>query len=305
MIYGSVCSGLEAASVAWHPLGWRARWFAEIAPFPSAVLAHHWPEVPNLGDFTTIGPQYGNVDILVGGTPCQSFSVAGTGRAGLDDPRGILALEFLRLARRNGARWVVWENVPGALWSHRGRDARDVLRAFVDAGYGIAWRVLDAQWLRVPQRRRRLFVVGYLGDWRPAVAVLFERPYDRGVSRESLDEGTQPPDGSQGATRGLLCYDEVQLTHPENRTRPLAGGPAPTLPATSSGRVTIVGPDMPPRRLTPREWERLQGFPDDYTLIHGAKDGPRYEALGNSMPVPVMRWIGERIAFVDSVVDFG
>ncbi len=179
MRYGSVCSGIEAATVAWHPLGWEPAWFAEIDPFPSAVLAHHWPTVPNLGDitapdFTERAMGHGSIDILVGGTPCQSFSVAGL-RAGLDDPRGNLARVFLGIADRLRPRWVVWENVPGVLSSNEGRDFGAFLGALGELGYGWAYRVLDAQYFGVAQRRRRVFVVGYLGDWRRAAAVLFER----------------------------------------------------------------------------------------------------------------------------------
>jgi DNA (cytosine-5)-methyltransferase 1 len=173
--YGSVCSGIEAATAAWHPLGWEAAFFSEIEPFPRAVLAHHYPDVPLHGDFTTIqGDEYGTIDLLVGGTPCQSFSIAGL-RGGLDDDRGNLALEFLRLADRKRPRWVVWENVPGVLSSNGGRDFGSILGGLVELGYGFAYRVLDAQYFGVAQRRRRVFVVGYLGDWRPAAAVLFER----------------------------------------------------------------------------------------------------------------------------------
>ena len=119
--YLSVCSGIEAATVAWHPLGWTAAAFSEIEPFPRAVLKHHYPDVPLHGDFTTIGADdYGAIDLLVGGTPCQSFSVAGL-RGGLADDRGNLALEFLRLARRKRPEWLVWENVPGVLSSNGGR----------------------------------------------------------------------------------------------------------------------------------------------------------------------------------------
>ncbi|MFZ9080998.1 MAG: DNA cytosine methyltransferase, partial [Alphaproteobacteria bacterium] len=117
MRYGSVCSGIEAATMAWHSLGWVPSFFSEIEAFPRAVLEHHYPEVPVHGDFTTIGAdQYGSIDLLVGGTPCQSFSIAGL-RKGLDDDRGNLALEFLRLAQRKQPKWVVWENVPGVLSS--------------------------------------------------------------------------------------------------------------------------------------------------------------------------------------------
>lgn len=173
MIYGSVCSGIEAASVAWGPLGWRPAWFAEIDPFCSALLRQHYPEVENRGDFTGITNAAGPIDVLVGGTPCQSFSVAG-GRAGLDDARGNLTLEFLELAGRLRPRWVVWENVPGVLSIDGGRTFGAVLGRLGQLGYGVAYRVLDAQFFGVPQRRRRVFVVGYLGDWRRAAAVLFE-----------------------------------------------------------------------------------------------------------------------------------
>jgi DNA (cytosine-5)-methyltransferase 1 len=182
LVYGSVCSGIEAASVAWHVMGWRPAFFAEIEPFPRAVLAHHYPEVACHGDFTTIERgQYADIDVLVGGTPCQSFSVAGL-RGGLDDERGNLALEFCRLARRLGPRWVVWENVPGVLSMDGGRAFASILGGLAKCGYGLAYRVLDAQFVRVdgyaravPQRRRRVFVVGHLGSWQRAAAVLFER----------------------------------------------------------------------------------------------------------------------------------
>ena len=182
LTYGSVCSGIEAASVAWHPLGWRAAFLSEIEPFPRAVLKHHYPDVPLHGDFTTIeAGQYDAIDLLVGGTPCQSFSVAGL-RGGLADDRGNLALEYLRLAQRLRPKWMVWENVPGVLSSNGGRDFGSILGGMGELGYGFAYRVLDAQFVRingfgraVPQRRRRVFVVGHLGDWRRAAAVLFER----------------------------------------------------------------------------------------------------------------------------------
>ncbi len=175
MIYGSVCSGIEAATAAWHPLGWRPSFFSEIESFPRAVLTHHYPEVPLHGDFTTIRlGQYQAIDLLVGGTPCQSFSIAGL-RGGLDDDRGNLALEYLRLADRLKPRWLVWENVPGVLSSNGGRDFGAILGGMVELGYGVSYRVLDAQFFGLAQRRKRVFVVGYLGDWRRAAAVLFER----------------------------------------------------------------------------------------------------------------------------------
>ncbi len=192
MRYLSVCSGIEAATVAWQPLGWTAAGFAEIEKFPSAVLAHRYGSnmpgdplasngVPNFGNFTEIQPHnVGPIDLLVGGTPCQSFSIAGL-RGGLDDDRGNLALEFCRLAQRTRPSWIVWENVPGVLSMDGGDAFASILGGLAECGYGLAYRVLDAQYVRVdgfaravPQRRRRVFVVGYLGDWRRAAAVLFE-----------------------------------------------------------------------------------------------------------------------------------
>ncbi len=175
MRYGSVCSGIEAATSAWHSLGWVPSFFSEIEEFPRRVLEHHYSDVPLHGDFTTIGADdYGSIDLLVAGTPCQPFSVAGL-RGGMDDERGNLALQYLKLAQRKRPRWLVWENVPGVLSSNGGRDFGSFLGGLVELGYGFAYRVLDAQYFGVAQRRRRVFVVGYFGDWRPAAAVLFER----------------------------------------------------------------------------------------------------------------------------------
>jgi len=176
MNYLSVCSGIEAATVAWHPLGWQAVGYSEIEKFPSQVLAHHYPDVTNYGDMTKFKEWSieSNVDLLVGGTPCQSFSVAGL-RKGLDDPRGNLMLTYLAIANQYRPKWLVWENVPGVLSSNGGLDFASLLRGMGECGYGFAYRVLDAQYFGVAQRRRRVFVVGYLGDWRRAAAVLFER----------------------------------------------------------------------------------------------------------------------------------
>jgi DNA (cytosine-5)-methyltransferase 1 len=191
MRYGSVCSGIEAATVAWHPLGWEPAFFSEIEPAPRSVLAHHYPDVSCHGDFTTIGAdQYGSIDLLVGGTPCQSFSVAGL-RGGLGDDRGNLALEFLRLAQRTRPKWLVWENVPGVLSSNGGRDFGSILGGLVELGYGFAYRVLDAQYFGVAQRRRRVFVIGCLGDTASAAAVLFERHSLQGHSAPRREKGKE------------------------------------------------------------------------------------------------------------------
>ena len=312
LTYGSVCSGIEAASVAWSPLGWQCRFVSEIEKFPCAVLKHHFPSVPNFGDMTKFleWPDE-QIDVLVGGTPCQSFSVAGL-RRGLADPRGNLALVYLGILDKYRPSWCVWENVPGVLSSNGGRDFGAFLGALGQLGYSFAYRMLDAQHFGVPQRRRRVFVVGHLGDWRRAAAVLFEREGVRG-------------DTAEGRT-----IKEAAATHPRNGVSWWDGGQiAPTFGARSIGQAipdrgqfcAIVSPtvtskwakgsggpagsecgNLAPssrglRRLTPTECERLQGFPDDWTKVTATtKDGPRYKAIGNSMAVPVMRWIGEGIA---------
>jgi len=190
MKYLSVCSGIEAASKAWEPIGWEPVAFSEIEAFPSAVLKHHWPKVQNLGDMTQ-HEQWnipsGTIDLLVGGTPCQSFSVAGL-RQGLKDPRGNLMLTYLAIAERLKPRWLVWENVPGVLSSNGGKDFGSFLGALGELGYEWAYRVLDAQWFGVAQRRRRVFVVAHLGEGSLAAKVLFESESvrrDNAPSRET------------------------------------------------------------------------------------------------------------------------
>ena len=387
MKYGSVCSGVEAATAAWHPLGWEPQWFSEIEKFPSAVLAHHYPNVPNFGDMTKF-QEWPNdpIDVLVGGTPCQSFSIAGL-RNGLDDPRGNLMLTYLAIAERYKPRWLVWENVPGVLSSKGGRDFGTLLGALGKIGYGFAYRVLDAQYFGVAQRRRRVFVVGYLGDWRRAAAVLFEREslsghpapiretgeeiagytatsfgkYSEGVgtvraSGGDLGGGSEtivtkwPAElastlnaafgsklgledqhinsgaplfvfGAQNsASQGDSVSTEVTPTLDKSKTpavathsvagtmlsRNTSGGFSNSIDHAAAGYMAIQDPQV--RRLTPIECERLQGFPDNYTQIpwrnkapEDCPDGPRYKAMGNSMAVPVMRWIGERIQMVEEL----
>ena len=353
MRYLSVCAGIEAATVAWHDLGWEAAAYSEIEPFPSGVLAHHYPTVPNVGDMTKFKEwDIGSINLLVGGTPCQSFSIAGL-RKGLDDPRGNLMLTYLAIAAKYSPRWLVWENVPGVLSSNGGKDFATFLGALGEIGYGFAYRVLDAQYFGVAQRRRRVFVIGCLGDWRSAAAVLFERHSLCGNPAPSREKRQEV---AKCLTRGI-----AQRYDPETETmiptygipgnwigrKPENGGNAvepmhdvsPCLtktdrhgiatfstPAignivqddvsstmtknTGSGGETqnpaYVMQQMAVRRLTPVECERLQGFPDNYTNIpwrnkQESPDGPRYKALGNSMAVPVMKWIGERINQVEAV----
>ncbi len=385
MRYLDICAGISASTVAWKPLGWEAAAYSEIEAAPRAILAHHYPDTPLHGDFTTIkGDEYGAIDLLVGGTPCQDFSVAGL-RAGLDGDRGNLSLEFLRLADRTRPRWVVWENVPGVLSIDGGRAFGAILGGLGELGYGFAYRVLDAQFFGVPQRRRRVFVVGCAGDWRGAAAVLSERyslsghPAPRREAGKavaaltSAGAGTCGADDNQGqaghlipqafgggnrsgaidvaaclVAKGQKCDFEaetfvadVAATLPAGanstggdrqpgmsaetaatmliafdckgtQVQVEEGGGHPTLRSmghahshSNAGGHAAALVDSAVRRLTPRECERLQGFPDDYTLVpHRGKpmaDGPRYKALGNSMAVPVMRWIGERIAQVEAI----
>ena len=490
MKYVSIFSGIEAATVAWHPLGWEPLAFSEIDPFPSTVLQHHYPDIPNLGDITKIdwSPYVGAADIVVGGSPCQSFSVAGK-REGLAGASGLM-FEYIRAVRELRPRWFVWENVPGAFTSERGEAYRQLLSEMDALGYGLAWRVLDAQFFGVAQRRERVFLVGSLGTMRCA-EVLFEREslsWDHQSSRQkrqALTEEAQervgeadhdsgclnpgetqsrrvyPASGvyptlstrensgqsqesvflcqtaqtgsngklvkqddvmntldrtnstavaaldfkvkpvaflyNQGAKARSLRISEISPTlktdhnpvvafasnqRDEVRELEVAGALAaqpgikqqtyicradgqtnamegenlaPTLtshakkdppliypvdeseemkPVTlqirggkpGGGKGALIQHDMSAtlsthntrtlitgdneergltvRRLTPRECERLQGFPDDYTDIpyrnkEHAPDGARYKALGNSMAVPVMRWIGERIHMVE------
>lgn len=284
--YGSVCSGIEAASVAWHSLGWSPAFFAEIEKFPSAVLSHRFPHVPNLGDFTKIkASDVGPIDLLVGGTPCQSFSIAGK-RLGLDDPRGNLALEFCLLARRLSARWVVWENVPGVHSSWSGApDGEDLevgaswggvedsdFGAFLDAleecGYSACWRILDTQYVRVdshpraaPQRRERVLVVGYLGDWRPPAAVLLEPEGLRGDTPPRREAGkavaggvtTRAGNGSRrGDGPGNLVAGPVHAHH-SVRADDAAGGllVAGTLGSNGKAAGTATGQDAANGLLIP------------------------------------------------------
>lgn len=291
MRYLSICSGIEAASVAWRHLGWKPAALSDIDPFSKALLAHRFPGVPLYGNFTTIDSgDCGSVDLLVGGTPCQSFSTAGL-RGGLGDDRGNLAIEFARLASRIRPRWIVWENVPGVLSSNRGRDFGAILGALEQFGYGWSYRILDAQYFGVPQRRRRVFVVGHLADWRRAAAVLFES--------NCIDGNPPSPKVEGDRLQNSFWWNGSQVSH----TLDSVLYKKQAMP--EKNRFPAVITDGQLRWITPVEAERLQGFPDDWTLVPyqggPAEDRPRYKALGNSMAVPVMRWIGERIAMVEQI----
>ena len=228
MNYLSVCSGVEAATVAWHHMGWNPVGFSEIEKFPSQVLAHHYPSVTNFGDMTKYKEWNINdsVGLLVGGTPCQSFSVAGL-RKGLEDPRGNLALTYVGILDKFRPKWFIWENVPGVLSSGGGRDFGSFLGAVAECGYGFAYRVLDAQHFGVAQRRRRVFVVGCLGDWESAAKVLFES--------ESLSRNTKP---SRKAGKSVAGY--VESSFGQYREDVVAGTTKASGGVLSGGSETFI-----------------------------------------------------------------
>jgi DNA (cytosine-5)-methyltransferase 1 len=290
MIYGSVCSGIEAASLAWDALHWMPSWFSEIESFPCDILHHYYPTIPNLGDMTKIYEneifKKSHIELLVGGTPCQSFSLSGH-RKGLDDPRGDLALEFLRLAKIKKPRWIVWENVVGVLSSNKGRDFGAFLNSLEECGYGYAYRVLNAKYFGVPQNRRRLFVVGYLGDWRPAAEVLLDKKGSGGH--------TAPTTTADSSIQNVNSIAKKNATTVDARIASALVSTYYKNYYASECLNNLIVDDRGIRRLIPLEFERLMGFPDNYTNIPSATDTKRYKALGNSMAVPVMRWIGERI----------
>lgn len=378
LCYGSVCSGIEAASIAWEPLGMRPAWFAEIEPFPSAVLAHRWPHVANLGDMTKLAKKVlaGEIespDVLVGGTPCQAFSIAGL-RGGLDDERGALTLKYVELANAIDDKRsesflkptvIVWENVPGVLSSAdnafgcflaglAGEDAPFEPGDRPESGksnafwrwdgktgchapkwpqcgciYGpqrkVAWRILDAQYFGVAQRRRRVFVVASARTDLDPATVLFEFEGVRRNIAPSRGEGKETTRYTSNiAIRSCDDTNIVAMAHGQGGAEIKTDNSAPTLTCNHEAPIVLLV-DGRMRRLIPVECERLQGFPDGHTLNPTEKrkkvssdelaylrknypdlseeeaamlaaDGPRYKAIGNSMAIPVMRWIGDRIA---------
>ena len=358
MRYISLFSGIEAASVAWQPLGFEPVAFSEIDPYCRALLDYYYPNVPNLGDITNVNfKKYRNkCDIIIGGSPCQSFSIAGnrTGRAG---ESGLMA-EYIRAVREVRPRWFVWENVPGAFSVERGQAFRQFLSEMEKLGYCLSWRVLDAQYFGLAQRRKRVYAVGSFGDASSA-EILFEPESLRGDYSSSREVRQALAAEVDGRTVGDDGFRQNCLTpwDPQSKRCYSVDGVAPTLQSGTNrgksmqptiltaankegkviafkvrggsptyikhdGKIGTAGKGLlesdnmaftvastqdqylmdgwQVRRLTPRECERLQGFPDDYTLIpykNGlAKDAPRYKTLGNSFAVPVIEWIGKRIA---------
>lgn len=368
MRYGSVCSGIEAATVAWHALGWQPAWFAEIEPFPSAVLAHHYPRVPNHGDMTLLPAmiEFGAVeapDVLVGGTPCQAFSLAGN-RESLSDDRGLLTLKFVEIAnaiddarekRGEPPAVIVWENVLGALDTDDnafgcllaglvGEEAPLVVAggAWPDRGVvlgprrQLAWRVLNAEYFGLAQPRKRVFLVASgRRDFCPAEA-LFERASEQRNFAQTEYQGAvrevrETADGAESdsalatwwngrsvsQTLDAVLYKRQAL--PEKARFPALLVPAwvtceccddywcafhqqhaydCACPGIDDWSTLGLSPYEPclVRWMSCEEGEVLMGFEPGWTDLGGTADGPRLKAIGNSMPVNVMRWIGQRIA---------
>lgn len=281
MNYATVCSGIEAPSVAWSDLGWKASWFSEIEAPQCAVLKHHYPDVPNLGDLTKITAeevnQYGRLDILTSGLPCQSYSNAKSGnRKGMDDPRGNLARFYFDLIGGLDVRprVLIFENVPGIMSTNGGRDFGAILGTLDELGYGYAWRVLDAQNHRgSTTRRKRLWLVAHHGGlWQYPAAVLFGG--DKNVE--------------------VLRPEQTQRDHLPAFTRPGGG--------LSLERLSgCVYDGVRARKLTPDEYEQCMGFPKGYTAVCGASDSQRWGMVGNSMAVPTLRMLGQRIQFLEKL----
>jgi DNA (cytosine-5)-methyltransferase 1 len=311
MRYLSVCSGIEAATVAWKPLGFEPVAYSEIDPFCNTLLEYYYPNTPNIGDMrdAEIERYGGSFELLVGGTPCQSFSIAGK-RGGLDDPRGRLVWEYIRFLDVCRPQWFVWENSCGVLTVNRGEDFKVFVSEIIKCGYSLCWRVLDGRDFATPQPRRRVFVVGHIGeDWRASAAVLFEPEVDNVYGEICEEEGVESP--FMARTLGT----KFRNTLSENTLIPIfnagsqgariygvSGMGGATLSAASGGWGRMTGLYATPqgiRRLTPLESERYMGFPDGYTNIiykgKPASDTQRYKALGNSIIPAKLRWIGERI----------
>lgn len=316
MKFGSLFSGIGGFDLALERAGMECVWQCEIDDKARAVLEHHWPNVEKIKDVRNVGRNTGAVDVICGGFPCQDVSLAGK-RAGLAGKRSGLWFEFARIIDELEPGWVVIENVPGLLSSNKGRDFGEIVSWLAKRGYGVCWRILDAQYFGVPQRRRRVFIVGSRGSGASA-EVLFERegvswnPPARKSKRKDVAQTitsrigkggfTDPVNGNiitssitttpysdrAGEENKLVCWE---MQHASEVYRE-AGNICPTLQSrmgTGGNSVPLIGV----RRLTPTECERLQGFPDGWT--DNQSDSARYKQLGNAVAVPVVEWIGKRI----------
>ena len=310
MKYLSVCSGIEAASVAWKPLKWKCVGVCDFANYPQQVLSHHYPNVTLFPDITKLNQnetyKKTTFDLLVGGTPCQSFSDAGLNK-GMDDIRGRISLEYGRILKEKQPKWFIWENVEGVFKSKHKKALCEIISTFTGVNfkpenldkqgvvqgeeYSIAYRVFDSQYFGVPQRRKRIYIVGYRGNnWRMPFSVLFEEGCFESVKEKNKIKRDE-------YTENILGQIKLAGTVTKSYAQTLVDGFGKV--STSNYWVDKHGI----RRFTERELERLQGFPDGYLdfEINGKK--PSYSnvkgALGNSMTVNVMYWIGQRIDFIE------
>jgi len=310
---GSVCSGIEAASVAWLPLGVDIKWFSEIAEFPSAVLKHHYPNIPNYGDMTTIPDRLldGSIsspDLICGGTPCQAFSLAGW-QNGLDDQRGNLTLRFVDIISANDSvrkknslpsSIVFWENVEGVLFdktnafgclvsSLAGLETVLQMEKWPNAGIihgitrNVAWRVMDARYFGLPQKRRRVYLLAGDKTFFPE-NILFEEEQRSIQQPQTTISMTFEKKGHSFEV--FREYTDCLYSSYGTKWNGNAAAYNGSLFVVQDGRI---------RRLSPIECERLMGFPDNYTLVNKAKKTNRYQAIGNSWAVPVIHWVGVRL----------
>ena len=297
--YLSLFSGIEAFSCAvkdmpeFVPVA-----FAEIEPFPCAVLQHHYPDVPNLGDVTKIDGKAlrGKVDMMVGGPPCQDWSVIGE-RAGLDGRRSVLALDYLRILEEVRPRWFVIENVPGLLSCHGGSDYRILLQKMDELRYHVVWRVLDSRFFGLPQRRKRVYIVGYSGGWGYPAKVLLEPESLRRDPQAVPEERKEDSPGAGAGSGGRRYIPRIAPT----LTASGACFSRPGFPNQQLDALIVEKDGV--RRLTIEEAEALQGFERGYTGIEWkgkpAPDSLRYKAVGNSFSVNVVKWIANRILMVE------
>lgn len=299
---GSLFTGVGGFDLGFERAGFDVRWQCEIDPAARSVLRRHWPDATiyeDVRDVRDVGTE--TVGVVVGGFPCQDVSVAGR-RAGLAGERSGLWFEFHRVLGELAPEWVVIENVPGLLSSNGGRDFAVILRGLVELGYGVVWRILDSQHFGVPQRRRRVYLVGHLGGGR-AAEVLFERESGAGNSEPggpARQAVTASPEGIAGTVSskwakgsGGPAGDEAYNLIVDFRHSTL-DGVTPTLQAKGMLPGVLHPTDPRPRRLTPLECERLQAFPDGWTA--GQSDSARYRQMGNAVTVSVAEWIARRIA---------
>ena len=314
MRYFSVCSGIEAATVAWSPLGWKCEGLCDFASFPQKVLSHHYPSTPLFSDLTKLNEHesYRNTsfDLLVGGTPCQSFSNAGLNK-GMDDERGRLSIEYGRILKEKQPRWFIWENVAGVFKSKHKQALCEIISTFTGVefkpesldkqgvvqgrDYSIAYRVFDSQYFGVPQRRKRIFIVGYRGNnWKVPFSVLFEEGCFESVEEKNRIKRDE-------YTNNILGEIKLAGTITKSYAQTLVDGFGKM--STSNYWVEDKGI----RTFTERELERLQGFPDGYLdfEVDGKKNSYSSVkgAIGNSMTVNVMYWIGQRINFIDKYIE--